>query len=41
MQEVIGSTPIFSTNDSTTAFRKGRRFLFALLVRYAPSIRRR
>ena len=27
MQEVIGSTPIFSTKLQRTAFRKGRRFL--------------
>ena len=29
MQEVIGSTPIFSTTDSKTAFLKGRRFFMA------------
>ena len=47
MQEVIGSTPIFSTTDSTTAFRKGRRFFLSspmirgLLTNHAPNIRRR
>ena len=43
MQEVIGSTPIFSTIDSTAAFRKGRRFLLVRFVgplcpQHAPQV---